>query len=126
MEAEKAENAASQAEPKKKTSSGLEENLAGALCYVFGFITGIIFLVIEKENKFVRYHAMHSIMISIVYFALSIVLGMIPILGWVLGLLLMPVAFVVWVMCLYKAYQGKWFELPWIGKFAREQVEKIS
>ena len=46
-----------------KTSVGLEENVAGLLCYVLGWVSGLVFILIEKENKFVRYHAMQSIFV---------------------------------------------------------------
>jgi len=54
----------------EKTSTGLQENIAGLLCYVLGWVTGIIFLFIEKENKFVRFHAVQSI---VVFGVLSII-----------------------------------------------------
>jgi uncharacterized membrane protein len=44
-----------------KTSIGLDQNIAGALCYLFGWVTGLVFYLIEKDNSFVRYHAMQSI-----------------------------------------------------------------
>ena len=46
-----------------KTSTGLEDNIAGLLCYVAGWVSGLIFLLIETENKFVRFHAVQSIIV---------------------------------------------------------------
>ncbi|CAM3890529.1 DUF4870 domain-containing protein [Alkalicoccus chagannorensis] len=108
------------------TSSGLTQNVAAVLAYVLGFITGLIFLFLEKDNKFVRYHAMQSIVLSVAFFVLSTVLGFIPLLGWLLAALLTPVALIVWIVCMIKAYQGQWFEFPLAGPFSKEQVEKMS
>jgi len=118
-----------------KTGSGLEENVAGALCYLFGLITGIIFLVIEKENRFVRYHAWQSIIVSGIVIILSIlvsiidsILVFIPIIGWIIGGLLVAAlglgSFALWVYLLYQAYQGKMVKLPFAGDFAEKQLNK--
>lgn len=107
------------------SSTGLTENVAGALCYLFGVITGIIFLLIEKNSKFVRYHAMQSILVWIAFFIISTILGFIPILGWIISILLWPAGILLWLYCMFKAYQGSMFELPWIGKIAREQMSRM-
>jgi len=107
-----------------KTSTGLTENVAGLLCYVLGWVSGIVFLLIEQENKFVRFHAIQSIVtfgsITVVSIALS-VMGLIPFLGvvfnianWIIGVL----AFVLWIVLIVKAYRGTKYKLPWAGKFA--------
>jgi uncharacterized membrane protein len=66
-------------ETKGKTSTGMEQNLEGLLCYVLGWVTGIIFLLLEKENKFVRFHAIQSIVVFGAYTVISIILGFIPV-----------------------------------------------
>ncbi len=105
-----------------KSSLGMDENVAGLLSYVFGFITGIIFFVLEKESRFVKFHAMQSILISAAFFVLSSVLGIIPILGWLVLLLLSPVAFILWIVLMYKAYKHEWFKLPVVGDIAEKQA----
>ena len=111
----------------EKTSTGLDENVAGLLCYVLGWISGIVFILIEQENKFVRFHAVQSIVtfgsITIVSIALSI-LGLIPFLGvafdivnWIIGLL----AFVLWIVLMVKAVQRTKYKL-WAGDFAEKRV----
>lgn len=110
----------------KQTQSGLEENLAGALCYIAWFITGIIFLLIEKENRFVRFHALQSIITSVGIFAISIVLSFIPVIGWILSLLIAPVTFGLWLFLMWKAYKGETFKLPFVGDMAEKQLEKGS
>ena len=114
----------------EKTSTGLDENVAGLLCYLLGVITGIIFYVIEKENKFVRFHAVQSIIV----FGLLIILDwvvipivmMVPLLGWVigglLGMLTFVAALVLWVLLMYKAYKGEMYKLPVIGELAERYV----
>ena len=81
-----------QAVPEPQTQpaggTGLSSNVAGALCYLLGLVTGIVFLMIEKEDRFVRFHAMQSIVLSVAVFVVSLVLGFIPILGWIVGLLI--------------------------------------
>lgn len=105
-----------------KSSLGMDENVAGLLSYVFGFVTGIIFFVLEKESRFVKFHAMQSILLSAAFLVLSTVLGFIPILGWLVLLLLSPVAFVLWIVMMYKAYKHQWFKLPVVGDIAEKQA----
>lgn len=111
---------------KTKSSTGLEPNIAAMLSYLLGFITGIIFLVIEKNDKFVRFHALQSIIVSGALFLVSTVLGWIPIIGWLIVFFLGPIGFIIWILLLYKAYKGQWYEFPIAGKIAKEQVDKIN
>lgn len=119
-----------------ETGIGLDENVAGVLTYLLGFVTGIIFYFIETENEFVRFHAVQSTIVFGSLFTVSIVAGLVPILfdsipivglviALVLGLfsiLLGPVVFVLWIVLMYKAYTGKRFRLPVVGKMAEEYV----
>jgi uncharacterized membrane protein len=126
-----------------KSSTGLEENLAALLSYVFGWLSGLIFLLMEKDSRLVRFHAMQSILLNvfavvvgivlwIVMFILFLIATQLPsILGTLLSLVvtLIWIAFsigllVAWVMCLVKAYQGQFFKLPVIGNFAEKFVNK--
>jgi len=103
-----------------KTSTGLEDNIAGLLCYVGGWVSGLIFLLIETENKFVRFHAVQSI---IVFGALNIVVvvfGWIPWFGGFVFYLAGGLAFVLWVVLMYKAYQGTMYKLPIAGDLAEK------
>jgi uncharacterized membrane protein len=105
-----------------KTSMGLEPNAAGLLCYLLGWITGIIFFILEKENKFVRFHALQSI---IVFGALTLVstpLGWIPVIGGFFGFVIAAIGFVLWIVLMYKAYKGEKYKIPWAGDFAEKQV----
>lgn len=108
----------------QQTSIGLDQNIAGLVCYLFGFVSGAIIFLIEKENKFVKFHAMQSILIFLTVVILSFVLGFIPIVGWILSLLLAPASFVLWIFMMFKAYQNEYFKLPYIGDMAENIVNK--
>lgn len=110
----------------EKTSSGLEQNVAALLCYLAWFITGIIFLLIEKENRFVRFHALQSIITSVVLLVINIVLSVIPIIGVMISLLLAPFTVGLWIFMMWKAYNGKWVKLPVIGDITDKQLNKIA
>jgi uncharacterized membrane protein len=110
----------------------LGENVVGALAYSLGFVTGIIFYVLGKQNSFVRFHSVQSIVVfgglAALSVGINILLGVfvfVPVLGrvfvalggvvmWVVGL----VGFVLWIVLLVKAYQGERFELPVVGPLA--------
>jgi len=106
----------------KKTSTGLDENIAGALTYLLGWVTGIIFLMVEKENRFVRFHAWQSIITTGALTILFIILGVIPVLGWILSIILAPLTAILWLWLMYKAFQGEMYKLPWVGDFAEKQL----
>lgn len=116
-----------------KTSTGLEPNLAGALSYVLGPITGILFLVIEKESKFVRFHAMQSTVLGVAWivltYALSILAGVVafvPVIGWIISILVSIgmglIGFILWLMLMWRAFQGQEWEVPVAGPLARKQI----
>ncbi|MGH8674928.1 MAG: DUF4870 domain-containing protein [Burkholderiales bacterium] len=105
-----------------KTSTGMNQNVAGLLCYLAGWITGLIFFLIEKENRFVRFHAMQSIITFGSLTVLFMVLGFIPFVGW----MLMPFVSIAWVilsvLLMVKAYQGEMFKLPVLGDMAEKNI----
>jgi len=108
----------------KKTALGLTVNMEAVLCYMLGWLTGIIFLLLEKENSFVRFHAMQSLATFLSLFIISIVAGLIPILGWILAILITPASVLLWLFLMYKAYQGEKYKLPIIGTWVEEQIDK--
>jgi uncharacterized membrane protein len=122
-----------------KSSTGLDENVASLISYVGGWLSGLIFFLIEKESRLVRFHAMQSILfnvivvvvwiaIVVVAMILTIILGQISdvlasIAGLITFLLYLAIGLVVvivWVMCLIKAYQSKMYKLPIIGNYAEK------
>lgn len=108
------------------TTTKGNENLMGAASYLLGFVTGIIFLLLEKQSKFVRFHAMQSTVLFGGIFVVNIALGFIPILGWLAGLLLSLVSFVFWIICMWKAFQGEMYKVPYVGDVAEKQLAKMK
>ena len=106
------------AEDLGKTSSGLQPNMAGLLAYVLGLVSGLILFLTEKENKFVRFHAMQSICLSVGLLVVSVVLSFLSI----LIVLVRLVGVALWIVCMIKAYQGEWFRLPVVGDIAAKQA----
>lgn len=113
----------------------MTENLAGALCYLVGFITGILFLVLApyNQNRNVRFHAFQSIFLSIAWFVLWIVVGiimiffhLIPFLGFFIGLVLRFTlgigGFILWLYMMFKTYNGEKVILPVVGPMADRQA----
>ena len=117
-------------------SKAMETNLVGALSYLAGFITGIIFLVLDpyKSNSFVRFHAFQSIFFNVAWIAFWIVWMILsavltPLTAGVFGLIALPLmllfilaGFGLWIFLMYQAYQQKLFRLPIVGKFAAEHA----
>jgi len=104
-----------------ETKIGLPRNTTAALSYVLGWLTGIVILLLEKD-PFVRFHAMQSV----VTFGILTILAMVPFVNLVLSPLIMIVSFVLWLVLIFKAYQGEEFKLPVIGEFAKKQLGKIK
>ena len=106
-----------------KTSSGINQNVAGLLCYLAGWITGLIFFLVEKENRFVRFHAMQSILTFGGLSVLSMVLTWIPFFGWFIAVTVIPLVWLLlWIILMVKAYQGELFKLPIIGDIAEKNI----
>ena len=124
------------AQPQPAAGAGLTPNVAGALAYLMGLITGILFLVIDpfKNDRFVRFHAYQSIFFNvawigfwIVWTIVGIVLGAVShglffIIQLPINLLLFVGGFCLWAYLMYSAYQGKTFQLPLVGALAAKQA----
>ncbi len=109
-------------EKNPKTMLNLEENIEGALCYTLGFVTGVVFLLLEKENKFVRFHAMQSLIVFLGLFLITAI----PFIGWAASVLIAPLGIALWLILIYKAYREEKFKLPVIGDFAEKQLKKLD
>lgn len=106
----------------EKTSTGFDANVAAALSYLVGFVTGIIFLLVEKENRFVRFHAMQSTLLFAGLVAINILLQIVPLLGQLLFVfVILPVSAILWLLLMFKAYQGEEYKLPLVGQIAAER-----
>jgi uncharacterized membrane protein len=116
------------ANPLGPTTINMEPNVAAGLSY-FTWVAGLIFFLIEKQNRFVRFNAMQCMLLTAAYIILQVVLGIvIGILGAVstsLACIATPIysllglaAFVFWIICMINAFQGKYFKVPFIGDYA--------
>ncbi len=107
-------------EEKIKTSLGLQENIEALLCYLFTWITGLIFFLLEKKSKFVKFHAMQSIITFLSLTIISFIFSWIPLIGWVISGLIGLISLVLWIILMIKAYQGEKYKLPIIGDTAEK------
>lgn len=110
----------------QETSIGTTQNVAGLLTYLLGWITGVVFLLIEKDNKFVRFHAMQSVVAFVPITIASVVFGFIPVVGGILNLLLSLISLVLWLVLMYQAFQGNYFKLPKAGDYAETQLKNMG
>ena len=134
--------------PGGKTSfMNLDSNLGAMLCYILNFVCclglvlSIIFAITEKENRFVKFHAVQSLFLAALQIAVGLVIGILglivsmvlnmvhmELLGWLLILgfrfLLFAIFIVLWIMAGIKAYSGQWYKLPIVGEFAWKAVNK--
>jgi uncharacterized membrane protein len=133
--------------PGGKTTLGLESNVGAMLCYIanflccLGVILAIVFLVTEKENRFVKFHAVQSLLLAAVQLGVGIIVGILglllgmvldmihmSLLSWILILGLRVILFLIfiilWLIAGIKAYGGQWYKLPVIGNFAWNTVNK--
>jgi uncharacterized membrane protein len=105
------------------SSTGLDANLAAAMSYLFFFLSGIVFLVIEKNSRFVRFHAMQSTLFFLAAFVVNVLLQSLAGLGTLLSIMvLMPICIGAWLVLMYKAFQGLKFKLPYFGDIAESKV----
>jgi uncharacterized membrane protein len=122
------------------SDTGLAPNIAAALAVFFSLIGGIAFLVLEKKDQFVRFHAMQSVIfggINVIFWTVfsivGLILGFIPFINIIAGIIMLIVGPIlglgflcVWVFHVFKAFSGEEFSLPWIGKMARQQLAKMG
>lgn len=111
-------------EETEKTTIGLTPNVGGMLSYIF--IIGIVFLFIEKDNRFIRYHAFQSLFLAVAVFLINIVLGFLPIIGLIFSFLISLLAFAIMIFMMYQAYNGNYYKLPIIGEMAEKQVNQAK
>jgi len=107
----------------------MDQNVAAGLSYIAGWVTGLIFFLMEKQNRFVRFHAMQSIIFSVTslvcWIFISMVAAVIPFFGYVSDLILLGV-FIMGIILLVNAFQGKYFKLPIIGDYAERYANPTA
>ena len=107
----------------EKSTTGFDPNVAAALSYLFGWVSGIAMLLLERDSKFVRFHAMQSTIVFLALSVISVVLQSIPILGMLIVVfLVIPASAALWLVLLFKAYQGERFKLPLAGEMAEQRM----
>jgi uncharacterized membrane protein len=117
------------------SAAGMTDNMAGALCYLFGFITGILFLVLApyNQNRNIKFHAFQSIFMNLAWIVcwigatiVSIVFHTIPVLGTLVSILLQTAVgigfLILWLYMMFKTYNGERIVLPVIGPLAEKQA----
>ena len=104
------------------STTGLAPNVASLLCYLAGWITGIVFLIIEQKNRFVRFHAVQSIIVFGVLTVASGLFNLIPFIGGFLGAVTGIVALILWIVLMIKAYQGELYKIPVAGDIAEKAM----
>lgn len=107
------------------SSLNLDENVAGLLCYLGTFVTGIIFLILEKKSRFVRFHAMQSTVFFVGIWVVYFVVDFLPVIGWLLTSICSLFAFIMWIVLMVKAYQKEFFKLPVVGQIADDFLKKL-
>jgi len=103
-----------------ETSTGLKENVASILCYVLGWVSGIVFLIIEPNNKTIKFHAFQSIIVFGTLTVASILLTWIPFIGLFFGAVIGGLGFFLWLFLIVMASQDKKYKLPVAGDMAEK------
>jgi uncharacterized membrane protein len=106
----------------KKTSLGMDENVEAIIAYAGIWLTGIIMLFLETENNHVRFHAMQSVITFFSLFIVSSLILVIPVIGIIISSLITFIGTILWILLLYKAYNGEIYKLPYIGDIAEELI----
>jgi uncharacterized membrane protein len=110
--------------PYETTSLGMRARTAGLLCYLFGWVTGLIFFLLERENRFVRFHAMQSLLFFGILSVAEGVFSYLPLFGAIGGALGL-VMFVGWIVMMVKAHRGEYYKLPLFGDLADRLISQI-
>ena len=100
--------------PNETSSTGLDLTLASLLTYAVGWVSGGLFLALEKNSRFVRFHAWQSVL---TFLPIFLALWFVP-----LWFLLWPLSVALWILLMWKAFQGERFKLPFIGGIAERRA----
>lgn len=109
-----------------QVSTEFEPHIAAALSYLIPPITGVVFYIREKNNKFVRFHAFQSILFGVAAYLLywTFSISIFTFMGFFIRRLLSVGLFGIWIFLMWKAFNKEEFEIPFLGKIAREQSQK--
>ena len=106
----------------QETTLNLAPNVAGWLCYLGAWVSGIIIFVLEQKNGWIRFHAAQSIVTFGTLAVASIILGWIPVIGTVFSVIIGITGFILWIVLMVKAYNGERFKLAWAGDIAERMA----
>lgn len=106
------------------TNNDRDRNIVAAICYipVFSIVISLIILFVEKEDRFIRFHALQAFLFSIIYYLVVFIFGGLPFLGGLFSGLIFVLAIIVWVWGMISAYNGQIFRLPFVGKFSERRI----
>jgi len=110
--------------PYEATSLGMRARTAGLLCYLFGWVSGLIFFLLERENHFVRFHAMQSLLFFGILGILEGIFSHLPFFGPIGGVLGL-VMFIGWIVMMVKAHRGEYYKLPLFGDLTERLISQI-
>jgi uncharacterized membrane protein len=102
--------------------TGLPTNIASVLAYAFGALSGIVFLIIERDDNVVRFHAWQSILTFVGALLISMLVASLPFVGWLLNLAFTAGIIALWVLLMVKAFMGERFHVPYVGEIAERQI----
>ena len=119
------------------TTTGLPSNIGAALSIFFLLVGGIVFLLVEKKDSLTKFWAMQSILLGAVWLVVRIAFWMVgailyhvflplSLLWWLLATLVNLCFLVIWIVCIYQAFNGRRWEIPFLGRIAREQLARLG
>lgn len=108
----------------RATTFKIERNLEALLTYLLCWVSGIFFIIFEKKNDYVRFHAFQSTAVFLSLLILRFILGVIPVIGAVGSTVILLITFLLWVFLMYKAFNGEEFRLPLVGDFAARMTDR--
>ena len=116
----------SENQPPLSSIANLEPNVSAAFTYLLPPISGIIFFLMERRNKFVRFHSMQSILFGAVSYTILTLVSSLKIvyIGYFLHPLATLAVFAIWMLLIWKAYQNEEYHLPFLGKIAKDHSNK--
>lgn len=109
---------------RKASEPDSNQRFLAACAYLLGFITGILFLILEKKDRYIRFHAYQSTALFGVWFVIYVIVGLIPIIRLILTPILFLGALAVWILLMFKAFSGEKYKFPYAGEWAEKQLAK--
>lgn len=108
------------------TNTNRDRNIVAAICYVpvFSIVISLIIFFVEKDDRFIRFHALQAFLFSLIYYLVVFFFGDLPFLGGLISGLIFVLALIVWIYGMMSSYRGQIFKLPLIGKLSERRVSR--